>query len=200
MNERANEEVTRCAWCTGDPLYVDYHDTEWGVPEFAADELFERLILEGMQAGLSWLTVLKKREQMRKQFFGFDRAKLAVAGERDVSLWLQDAGLIRHRGKLQAMIGNARLACEEDDFVGYLWEFAPTKTPLRKTLKTVPSTTKESELMSKSLKKKGYRFVGPTICYAFMQSVGMVNDHIVSCWQHGPCAETTRKRPAKNKR
>ena len=184
------KEVERCAWCTSDPLYTDYHDEEWGVPVFGAEDLFERLILEGMQAGLSWLTVLKKREHMRVRFFGFDRARLAAASESDVASWLTDAGLIRHRGKLQAMIENARLALEEDDFSSYLWSFAPTA---RKTLKAIPSTTPESEIMSKALKKRGYRFVGPTICYAFMQSVGMVNDHAQSCWRHEECAKANRE-------
>jgi len=184
--------LTRCAWCEGDDLYVSYHDEEWGVPEFTEQGLFERLVLEGMQAGLSWLTVLKKRERMAQQFFGFDVARLADAGESDVVSWLDDAGIIRHRGKLEAMINNARLTREHPDFATWLWQFAPSEPGRHDHLASVPSETEESQAMSKALKKAGYRFVGPTICYAFMQSVGMVNDHTVSCWRHEPCAAMAR--------
>jgi len=187
--------LTRCAWCEGDELYQSYHDEEWGVPEVSHQGLFERLILEGMQAGLSWITVLRKRDRMQALFFGFDVALLADAGEADVASWLSDAGIIRHRGKLEAMITNARLAREHPDFAAWLWQFAPSKPNLRTRLANVPSETEQSKAMSKALKKAGYRFVGPTICYAFMQSVGMVNDHVVDCWRHAPCAALTRGLP-----
>lgn len=185
----------RCSWCTGDDLYVRYHDEEWGVPVFAGADLFERLTLEGMQAGLSWLTVLKKRTHMRERFFHFDMQELARADDRQVNLWLADPGLIRHRGKLQAMICNAQLALAEQDFAGKLWGFAPTKPPVYRSSGDIPSITDESKAMSKALKQLGFKFVGPTICYAFMQSVGMVNDHVTSCVRHGACAALDRAYP-----
>ena len=184
----AMAERRRCGWCHGDPLYERYHDEEWGVPESEGNALFERLTLEGMQAGLSWLTVLRKRAQMETEFFGFDMAQLAAAGEDDIERWLEDPGLIRHRGKLEAMLGNARLAMDKPDFADWLWSFAPPSQGSFASLDQVPSTTPESEAMSKALKQAGYRFVGPTICYAFMQSVGMVNDHLQDCWRYQPCA------------
>ncbi len=188
----------RCAWCKGDDLYTAYHDLEWGVPVSGTQALFERLILEGMQAGLSWLTVLKKRARMSEQFFGFDVAQLAGAGEADVQRWLSDAGIIRHRGKLEAMVSNARLTLEQEDFPGWVWSFAPVRSIVHDNLQSVPSETQQSQAMSKALKKTGYRFVGPTICYAFMQSVGMVNDHVTDCWRHAPCADMTRPLPAQS--
>ncbi|MEM9622756.1 MAG: DNA-3-methyladenine glycosylase I [Pseudomonadota bacterium] len=181
-------EPQRCAWCGEDPLYIEYHDKEWGVPEKDPQQLFERLVLEGMQAGLSWLTVLKKRAHMREVFFAFDMCKLAQADATQVDQWLADAGIIRHRGKLQAMLNNARLSVVRTDFADWLWSFAP---PLNleavARADQVPAYTAASIAMSKALKKAGYQFVGPRICYAFMQSVGMVNDHIEGCWRHAPC-------------
>ena len=179
----------RCGWCHGDVLYRRYHDEEWGVPEQSAQELFERLMLEGMQAGLAWITVLRKRESMRQAFFNFDMTLLAEGGEKQVQVWLQDPGVIRHRGKLEAMISNAKLALAEEDFSQLLWQFRPTKDKRHRSPKSVPSETPESQAMSKALKKRGYRFVGPTICYAFMQSVGIVNDHTTSCWRYRPCED-----------
>ncbi len=184
----AIEAPQRCEWCLGDPLYERYHDEEWGVPEFDGAALFERLTLEGMQAGLSWLTVLRKRAHMQTQFFSFDMAQLAAAGQEDIERWLQDPGLIRHRGKLEAMVSNARLAVAQSDFADWLWRFAPPAQRGVARLDQVPSATAESEAMSKALKQAGFRFVGPTICYAFMQSVGMVNDHLQECWRCQPCA------------
>lgn len=181
------DDEQRCAWCHGDDLYRQYHDEEWGVSEHDPQALFERLILEGMQAGLAWITILRKRESMRAAFYNFDMAKLAASGPKDVERWLQDAGIIRHRGKIEAMIGNAQLARAEEDFSAMLWDFRPVIQKTHKSLKSVPSQTVESQAMSKALKKKGYRFVGPTICYAFMQSVGMVNDHIETCWRFDAC-------------
>lgn len=182
----------RCSWCEGDDLYVDYHDTEWGVPVFTAHEMFERLVLEGMQAGLSWLTILKKRAHMQTLFFEFDISRLAAAGEAEIQSWLQDPGIIRHRGKLQAMLDNARNTLQREDFAAWLWRFAPAENLIHDQMGSVPSHTQESVAMSKALKKEGYRFVGPTICYAFMQSVGMVNDHVSHCWRHQACADMSR--------
>jgi DNA-3-methyladenine glycosylase I len=181
--------LVRCSWCSADQLYVDYHDHEWGVPEYSTQALFERLILESMQAGLSWLTVLKKRTAMRDRFFHFDIDRLAKCGETEIQLWLQDASLIRHRGKLQAMLNNARCVSDWPGFADWLWQFAPSAVEVHASAATVPSVTKESAAMSKALKRKGFRFVGPTTCYAFMQSVGMVNDHPVQCFRHQACKD-----------
>jgi DNA-3-methyladenine glycosylase I len=153
-----------------------------------AGELFERLVLEGMQAGLSWLTVLRKRDHMRERFFGFAMDQLAVVLPDVFDGWMLDPGLIRHRGKLNAMVNNARLAGSMDDFAEWLWRFAPSASPARTTMGSIPSITPESSVMSKALKKAGFSFVGPTTCYAFMQSVGMVNDHVEGCFRHEPCA------------
>jgi len=174
----------RCPWCTSDPLYVEYHDTEWGVPEGDERALFERLVLEGMQAGLSWLTILKKRAHMQEAFFGFDIERRASAGKRDMRRWLADTGVIRHRGKLEAMVGNARAVLALDgEFAPMLWSVV-NGTPRQNAFaapRSVPSETAQSQAMAKMLKKAGFRFVGPTTCYAFMQSAGFVNDHLVSC-------------------
>ncbi len=182
---------TRCGWCGDDALYVDYHDTEWGVPVTDRQALFERLALESMQAGLAWITVLKKREHMRAAFFDFDIERLARANRASVARWLEDPGIIRHRGKLEAMIGNAKLAVKDPDFGAMLWSFAPAAGDVTapRRLQEVPSVTPESTAMSSALKKSGYRFVGPTICYAFMQSVGMVNDHVADCFRRDDCTK-----------
>ena len=184
-----SEALERCAWCGEDELYVEYHDKEWGVPVDDATELFERLALEGMQAGLSWITVLRKRQRMREVFFEFDRKKLVRYGPGKMARWLDDPGIIRHRGKLEAMVTNAELSLKEESFSDFLWSFAPETSQAYSSMQDVPAHTPESHAMSKALKKKGYRFVGPTICYAFMQSVGMVNDHITRCFRHTSCAE-----------
>jgi DNA-3-methyladenine glycosylase I len=180
----------RCSWCGEDPLYVAYHDEEWGVPVADSRDLFERLMLEGMQAGLSWYTVLKKREHMRRQFFGFNPATLHRRGEAAIAGWLEDAGLIRHRGKLEALIGNARACLSlEGSFSDYVWSFvdgAPKQNRWRLAAQ-VPAETDESKAMSRELKRAGFRFVGPTICYAFMQSAGLVNDHVVGCHRQHDC-------------
>ena len=181
----------RCPWCGSDPLYVDYHDNEWGVPVADERALFERLILEGMQAGLSWLTVLRKRQRMKTLFHGFDPERLASCGEEEVNRWLADPGIIRHRGKLTAMTGNARsLLNMNGTFAGFIWSFVdgvPQQNAFS-TLSAVPSSTEASRAMARCLKEKGFRFVGPTICYAFMQSAGLVNDHLTSCPGHARCA------------
>jgi DNA-3-methyladenine glycosylase I len=190
----AAAEPQRCSWCEGDTLYERYHDEEWGVPVFDADALFERLVLESMQAGLSWLTVLRKREHMQSQFYDFNISRLAAAGELQIERWLQDPGIIRHRGKLEAMVNNARIALQTPDFSAWLWQFAPESRFAYASLTQVPSVTDDSKAMSRALKQAGYRFVGPTTCYAFMQSVGMVNDHVQDCWRHSHCAKLPGRR------
>lgn len=187
---------SRCAWCGHDPLYVAYHDEEWGVPVAGRNALFERLVLEGMQAGLSWITVLRKREHMRAQFCDFVPERIDRDGPQVLARWLGDTGLIRHRGKLQSVIDNAR-ACLElgDGFSGLLWSFvggAPVQNGWQ-ALTDVPASTEQSVQMSKALRKAGFKFVGPTTCYAFMQSAGMVNDHIVSCERYQACHELGRE-------
>jgi DNA-3-methyladenine glycosylase I len=181
-----SQEKRRCSWCSASEVYENYHDQEWGIPLKDSASLFKRLILEGMLAGLAWITVLYKREHMHKLFFGFDMGQLAVATPENVESWLLDPGIIRHRGKLNAMIGNAQSALNMQDFAGFLWQFAPVKARKSKNF-DVPAQTDESNLMSKALKAQGFRFVGPTICYAFMQSAGMVNDHHVDCWRYASC-------------
>lgn len=169
---------------------MDYHDTEWGVPEYDEQALFERLVLEGMQAGLSWLTVLKKREHMRKRFFGFEVARVARASERSLTSWLNDAGLIRHRGKLEAMIKNARAVRSMDGkFSANLWQFVDGKPQTNhfRRRSQVPAITPAATAMAKWLKQQGFGFVGPTTCYALMQSAGMVNDHMLGCYRHEQC-------------
>lgn len=181
----------RCAWVSDDPLYRRYHDHEWGVPLRDEQRLFELLMLEGLQAGLAWITVLKKREALRAALEGFVPERLAACGEADLARWLADPRLIRHRGKLAAMIGNARawLALHEAglDPIEWLWGFvggAPRHNAWA-CQADVPSETPESKAMSQALKAHGFRFVGPTICQAFMQASGMVNDHTTDCFRHG---------------
>ena len=174
----------RCDWCTSDPLYITYHDEEWGVPEKDERALFERLVLEGMQAGLSWLTILKKRARMAERFHGFQPERLAETSPAEIDDWLADPGVIRHRGKIEAMVSNARIVAERPgELAPLLWSFvdgAPIQNRFE-ALRAIPAETDRSRLMAKALKKMGFRFVGPTTCYAFMQSAGMVNDHLTSC-------------------
>jgi len=183
-------EPTRCTWDPYSDLMLRYHDEEWGVPSHDDRHLFEMLILEGAQAGLSWTTILSKRENYRRAFDGFDFEKIARYGEDDVARLLGDAGIVRNRAKIEAAIGNARavLALREElgSFDAYIWRFvggAPKRNEFR-SLRDLPASTAESEAMSKELKKRGFRFVGSTICYAFMQAVGMVNDHEVACFRY----------------
>ncbi len=180
----------RCAWCGSDPLYIAYHDEEWGVPVHDDRKLFEMLVLEGAQAGLSWLTILKIRENCRGAFDAFDVEKVARYGKRDVARLLADPGIVRNRLKIEAAIRNARaIAGIREDFgtlAAFLWRYVdhvPQQNAWR-SLAEIPSRTPESDLMSKDLKKRGFRFVGPTICYAFMQAVGMVNDHTGDCFRY----------------
>jgi DNA-3-methyladenine glycosylase I len=182
--------ITRCAWATNDPLYVDYHDHEWGKPVYDDQLLFEFLILEGAQAGLSWITILKRRENYRRAFDNFDANKIARYSKAKQEKLLADAGIIRNRLKIAAAIKNAQafleMQAEFGSFAKYLWQFVDGK-PLQNNWqqqKDVPATTAISDIMSKDLKKRGFSFVGSTICYANMQAVGMVNDHIVTCFRH----------------
>jgi len=185
-------KAARCDWCGDDPLYVAYHDEEWGVPVGDDRALFERLVLEGMQAGLSWYTVLQKRQRMRERFLDFDPVSLAREGERHLLDWLADPGLIRHRGKLESVFGNARAALALPTSLSeFVWNFvdgAPVQNCWKK-LHEVPASTKTSDAMAKALKRAGFRFVGPTTCYAFMQSAGLVNDHLMYCYRHEACLE-----------
>lgn len=180
----------RCEWCLDDPLYIAYHDDEWGVPLHNERKLFEMIVLEGAQAGLSWLTILRKRENYREAFDGFDPEKVAVYGRKDIERLLANPGIVRNRLKIEAAIGNARVyldVCEAfGSFDRFLWQHVDY-TPKQnhwKTLSDIPTQTKTSDLMSKDLKKRGFKFVGSTICYAYMQSIGMVNDHLVDCFRH----------------
>ena len=182
--------TTRCEWAGTDPLYHAYHDGEWGVPIHDDGALFEFLILEGMQAGLSWLTILRKRENFRKAFDDFDAASIAHYGPGKIQALLGDKGIIRNRLKIESTVKNAhaflRVQKEFGSFNDYLWRFVDDR-PIQnawKSLKDIPSTTARSDAMSKDLKQKGFSFVGSTICYAFMQAVGMVNDHIVDCFRY----------------
>jgi len=187
----ARPEPERCPWCGDDPLYVAYHDEEWGVPCHDDRKLFEFLILEGAQAGLSWITILRKRENYRRALDAFDPECIARYNEKDIARLLADPGIVRNRLKIAAAIGNARcfLATREHfgSFDAYLWRFVdgrPRRNAWR-TLAEVPAETAEARALSKDLQAQGYKFVGPTICYALMQAVGMVDDHLVSCHRHG---------------
>ncbi|HGX5665364.1 TPA: DNA-3-methyladenine glycosylase I [Escherichia coli] len=179
--------MERCGWVSQDPLYIAYHDNEWGVPETDSKKLFEMICLEGQQAGLSWITVLKKRENYRACFHQFDPVKVAAMQEEDVERLVQDAGIIRHRGKIQAIIGNARayLQMEQngEPFVDFVWSFVNHQPQVTQatTLSEIPTSTSASYALSKTLKKRGFKFVGTTICYSFMQACGLVNDHVVGC-------------------
>lgn len=178
----------RCAWVTEDQIYIDYHDKEWGVPVYDDKKLFEFLILEGAQAGLSWITVLKKRENYRKCFDNFDPAKIARYKENKIEKLLLNPGIIRNRLKVESVVINAKaylqVVKEYGNFSDFIWSFVDGK-PIknqRKNLKDIPARSAISDTMSKTLKKKGFKFVGSTICYAFMQAVGMVNDHTKDCF------------------
>ncbi|EEX50578.1 DNA-3-methyladenine glycosylase I [Pasteurella dagmatis] len=178
---------TRCAWVGNTPIYIDYHDNEWGKPEYDSLKLFEKICLEGQQAGLSWITVLKKRENYRNAFHQFDPEKIAKMTALDVDKLMEDAGLIRHRKKLEAIITNAKAYLEMqkcgENFSDFIWAFVNHQPQINDVpdLSCVPAKTLTSIAMSKALKKRGFVFVGETTCYAFMQSMGLVNDHLNSC-------------------
>ena len=182
-------EPTRCEWSLGHPLLTAYHDEEWGVPVTDDRELFEKLVLDGAQAGLSWLTILKRREGYRRAFEGFDPERIAGYGERDVARLLADPGIVRNRQKVRSAIDNARayLALREElgSFSDYLWGFVDGRPVVhrRRSVREVPAETETSRRLSKDLRARGFSFVGPTIVYAFMQAVGMVNDHTVDCFR-----------------
>jgi DNA-3-methyladenine glycosylase I len=183
---------TRCPWCLGSDAYIAYHDEEWGAPVHEERRLFELLILEGAQAGLSWSTILNKRDNYRRAFDDFDARKIARYGDKKVAQLLADAGIVRNRLKIAAAIQNAKafLAAQKEfgSFDAYIWRFVGGKTMQnrRRGMQDVPASTPESDAMSKDLKRRGFKFVGTTICYAYMQATGMVNDHLVRCFRHAP--------------
>lgn len=187
----------RCEWCGSDPLYVAYHDDEWGVPEHHPRALWEQLTLEGFQAGLSWITILRKREGFRKAFAGFDPHIVAGWGENEVERLLQDPGIVRHRGKIEATISNARVFLDLEagqGFTDFIWRYVDGVSVQNnpKSMADVPAETPVSKAMSKDLKKAGFRFCGPTTVYAFMQAAGLVNDHMVTCPQHRIVAQMAK--------
>jgi DNA-3-methyladenine glycosylase I len=195
---RVNAETARCPWTGNDALYTRYHDEEWGVPHCDSDRLFEKLILEGFQSGLSWITILRKRENFRKAFDGFDAEKIARYGARDVRRLMMDEGIVRNRLKIEAAIDNARAyltLSERQPLSRFIWDFLDSKPRINafRSMSQIPSQTVDSERISKALKNGGFRFVGPTTVYAFMQSSGMVNDHLVSCPRHEACAKLQRR-------
>jgi DNA-3-methyladenine glycosylase I len=194
---RTVDGLTRCWWAIADPLYVAYHDDEWGRPVADDARLYEKLVLEGFQSGLSWLTILRKRENFRRAFRDFDPARVARFGERDVARLLADAGIVRHRGKIEAAISNARavraVQREHGSFAGYVWSFAPEvgRAPRRRS--AIPAVSDSSAALARDLKQRGFCFVGPTTVYAFMQAMGLVNDHFAGCSSRIAC-ETARRR------
>lgn len=191
--------LVRCTWPgLADPLYTRYHDTEWGVPKTKDVELFEKLILEGFQAGLSWLTILRKRDAFRKAFHNFDATRIARFTDKDVARLMQDAGIVRNKAKIEATIDNARAYLrfiEKRAFAPFIWELAGGRPQVNThgVHRAIPAETPTSKAISKALKAEGFRFVGPTTIYAFMQASGMVNDHLVSCHRYEPCAALQAK-------
>ncbi len=194
-------ELCRCPWAGSDPLYLRYHDEEWGVPKTRDIELFEKMILEGFQSGLSWITILRKREAFREAFDGFDAAKMAEYGDARIAGLLANAGIVRHRGKIEAAIANARaylaLAAKQS-LAAFLWGFVNGEAIQNRfaRMAEVPPQTPLSLKISKELKAKGFRFTGPTTTYSLMQACGLVNDHLVSCHRYAPCAALARPRIA----
>jgi DNA-3-methyladenine glycosylase I len=194
------DDVVRCGWAGSDPLYVAYHDHEWGVPLRDDRALFEMLILEGFQAGLSWITILRKRESFRRAFDGFAPATVAAYDGRKVAGLLADPGIVRNRAKIEGAISSARAYLELMAAPGgasaFLWQFVNDQPIVnrRRSLAEVPAETAEARAMSKELKRRGFKFCGPTICYAFMQAVGMVDDHVIDCFRHGAAAKAGRSR------
>jgi DNA-3-methyladenine glycosylase I len=192
--------LKRCPWPKQDPLYVAYHDEEWGVPEFDDRALYEKLLLDGFQAGLSWITILRKRENFRRAFDNFEPEKIARYPKRKIERLMGDAGIVRNRAKIEGAVTSARayLKIMESGpgFSGLLWDFLDGKPKLNKfhSTKQVPAETEISRKMSKELIGRGFKFVGPTIVYAFMQAVGMVNDHLVTCHRHAACAKLAKRK------
>lgn len=193
------QQKQRCAWPGSDPLYVAYHDEEWGVPLHDDQRLFEMLVLEGAQAGLSWLTILRKREAYRRAFHGFHTAEVASYTDTDVRRLLTDAGIVRNRLKIEAAIRNARgvLAIQKEfgSFDAFIWRYVDGRPRQNawKSLAEIPTSTEISDRLSRDLKKRGFNFIGSTICYAFMQAVGLVNDHTVDCFRYAPVAQLARR-------
>lgn len=182
----AADGLRRCPWGETPEIYRRYHDEEWGRPVHGRDPLYERLCLEAFQAGLSWITVLRKRQAFRNAFAGFDPERVASFGEPDVQRLLADPAIVRNRAKIAAAIGNARAVLEVDDLDALLWSFVPTQPRRRpRTVAEVPAVTSESTAMARALKARGLRFIGPTTAYALMQATGMVDDHVVGCWRAG---------------
>ncbi len=187
----------RCGWCGQDPLYVAYHDTEWGVPEYDDRALFEKLLLDGFQAGLSWITILKKRDNFRRAFHGFDPQRMARYRSEDVTRLMNDAGIVRNRAKIESAVTSAQaylsIMERSGGFSQYLWDFVDGEpiTNRFRTMKAVPAETPLSKQISRALKQEGFRFCGPTIVYAFMQAVGMVNDHLTTCFRHQEVRQLT---------
>jgi DNA-3-methyladenine glycosylase I len=194
----ARTDLVRCPWPKQDTLYVAYHDEEWGVPEYDDRALFEKLILDGFQAGLSWITILRKRENFRAAFDGFEPEKIARYRPARIEKLMQDAGIVRNRAKIEGAVGSARawldIMEKGPGFSALLWDFVDGKPKVNafKTMRQVPAESEISRKISKELAARGFKFVGPTIVYAFMQAVGMVNDHIVSCHRHAACAALTK--------
>lgn len=188
---------SRCPWPGTDALYVAYHDEEWGVPEYDDRQLFEKLVLDGFQAGLSWITILRKRDAFRSAFDNFEPSVIARYGPEKVESLMQDSGIVRNRSKIEATIGNARVwldIMEATGFSNYLWDFVDGRPLVNRFADTadVPAETPLSRTVSKDLKARGFRFCGPTIVYAFMEAVGMVNDHLEGCFRHGECARMAK--------
>ena len=193
-------EKTRCHWPGTDPLYLSYHDSEWGVPEYDPRALYEKLVLDGFQAGLSWITILRKRENFRKAFHGFDPERIARYGSRDIDRLLKNDGIIRSRAKIEAAIKGARLWIdiqekEAGGFTELIWRHVDGKPRINrfKSPDQVPAQTEMSEGLAKDLKQRGFNFCGPVIVYAFAQAIGMVNDHVTTCFRHGECAGLMKK-------
>lgn len=185
------ETLIRCSWSTTDPLYLRYHDEEWGVPNYDGRRLFEKVILEGAQSGLSWITILKKRENYRRLFDDFDPQKIAAYGEEDVARLMADAGIVRNNAKIRSAIKNAQafvdnFGADEDAFSDFLWSFVGSLPIInqRTAMGDIPAIVEQSVEMSKALKKIGFSFIGPTTCYALMQAAGMVDDHLITCFCH----------------
>jgi DNA-3-methyladenine glycosylase I len=195
----SSAEISRCPWVgIGDPEYARYHDEEWGVPKTDDRQLFEKLVLEGFQAGLSWLTILKKRENFRKAFDRFDAKRIARYGPKEIARLMADAGIVRNRLKIEATIDNARALTklqQRTSLAAFLWGMIDGRPQVNqhRSFKTVPAETPTSKAISKALKAEGFRFVGPTTVYAFMQAVGMVNDHLVTCHRYEACAKLQRQ-------
>jgi DNA-3-methyladenine glycosylase I len=195
----STKELVRCGWVgISDAEYTRYHDQEWGVPKSDDRALFEKLVLEGFQAGLSWITILRKRENFRKAFHAFDAERIARFGTHDVERLMGDAGIVRNKAKIEATIENAQAYLrmkERTSLAKFLWDFVDGKPLIheRQTMRDIPPETPVSKAISKALKKEGFRFVGPTTVYAFMQSSGFVNDHVAGCHRHGACAALQRK-------